>query len=183
MAQATNTVISPINVDARRAVDVRTGDTVRVHQKIEEGGKTRVQVFEGIVIARKHGTEPGATFTVRRTSGGYGIEKIFPLYSPTIDKIETVTRSQVRRSKMYHIRDKATRAIKRQMRNRLQTPDDFNETGEVQEPQEVIEEKNDEPTETQSEDTQKVGQKNESRAPEDSSTEEKIEKVEDKKEE
>ncbi len=112
-----NTVISPVNIDSRRNLDIKTGDTVRVHQKIEEKGKTRTQMFEGIVIARKHGREAGGTFTVRRTSLGVGVEKIFPLYSPNIEKIEITKRSKVRRSKLYHIRDKAAKEIRRQMRN------------------------------------------------------------------
>jgi large subunit ribosomal protein L19 len=87
-----------------------------VHQKIEEKGKTRLQVFEGTVLARKHGDEPGATFTVRKVASGVGVEKIFPLYSPLIDKIEIVKRSKVRRAKLYFIRDKVAREIKRQMR-------------------------------------------------------------------
>lgn len=95
---------------------MRAGDTVRVHLKIEEKGKTRLQVFEGTVLARKGGSQPGATFTVRRVSGGYGVEKIFPLYSPVIDKIEVVRHVETRRAKLYHIREKATREIKRQMR-------------------------------------------------------------------
>ena len=112
-----NKVISPVNIDERRAVDLRAGDTVRVWQKIQEKGKTRLQAFEGLVLARKHGREAGATFTVRRVASGVGVEKIFPLYSPIIDKIEVVKRSRVRRAKLYHIRDKAAKEISRQMRN------------------------------------------------------------------
>jgi large subunit ribosomal protein L19 len=104
------------NVDARKSLDLRSGDTVRVHQKIQEKGKTRLQVFEGLVIARKHGTEQGATFTVRRNQGGYGVEKIFPLYAPMIDKIEIVKRSQVRRAKLYHVRRKAAKEISKRMK-------------------------------------------------------------------
>lgn len=106
-----------MNVSDRAGLDIRAGDTVRVWQKIEEKGKTRLQAFEGLVLARKHGREAGATFTVRRTSGGYGVERIFPLYSPVIDKIEITKRAKVRRAKLYHIRDKAAREIRRQMRN------------------------------------------------------------------
>ena len=73
-------VISPVNIESRKSLDLRPGDTVRVHQKIEEKGKTRIQVFEGLVLYRKHGTEAGATFTVRRSTGGYGVEKTYPLY-------------------------------------------------------------------------------------------------------
>jgi large subunit ribosomal protein L19 len=109
--------ISPVNMEERRRIDIRSGDTVRVWQKIEEKGKTRLQAFEGVVLARKHGSEAGASFTVRRVAGGYGVEKIFPLYSPNIDKIEIVRRAKVRRAKLYHIREKAAREIKRQMRN------------------------------------------------------------------
>ena len=112
-----NSVISPVDLEQRQKLDIKAGDTVRVHQKIEEKGKTRTQVFEGLVIARKHGKEAGGTFTVRRTSLGVGVEKIFPLYSPTIEKIEITKRSKVRRSKLYHIREKAAKEIKRQMRN------------------------------------------------------------------
>jgi large subunit ribosomal protein L19 len=109
-------VLSPVNIDARKTLDLRAGDSVRVHQKIEEKGKTRIQVFEGLVIARKHGAEAGATFTVRRSTGGYPVEKIYPLYSPMIDKIEIVKRSKVRRSKLYYIRRKAIKQITKRMK-------------------------------------------------------------------
>lgn len=114
--QLTGVATSPVNMDDRKNLGIKAGDTVRVHQKIEEKGKTRLQIFEGTVLARKHGNEPGATFTVRKVSGGIGIEKIYPLYSPLIDKIEIVKRSKVRRSKLYFIREKVAREIKRQMR-------------------------------------------------------------------
>ena len=112
-----NRVISPVNIEERQKIDLRSGDTVRVWQKIIEKGKTRLQVFEGLVLARRHGKEAGATFTVRRVASGVGVEKIFPLYSPVIDKIEIVKRSKVRRAKLYHIREKAAKEIRRQMRN------------------------------------------------------------------
>ncbi|KKW45474.1 50S ribosomal protein L19 [Candidatus Kaiserbacteria bacterium RIFCSPHIGHO2_02_FULL_59_21] len=109
--------ISPIDMDARKTLDLRPGDTVRVYQKIEEEkGKYRLQAFEGLVLARKHGTEPGATFTVRRVLSGVGVEKVFPLYSPMIDRIETIKRSRVRRAKLYYIRDKVAREARRQLR-------------------------------------------------------------------
>lgn len=110
------TVISPVNIEARKNLDLRPGDTVRVFQKVIEKGKTRLQVFEGLVIARKHGAEAGATFTVRRSTGGYGVEKIFPLYSPMIEKIEIIKRSKVRRSKLYYIRRKAIKQISKRMK-------------------------------------------------------------------
>jgi large subunit ribosomal protein L19 len=114
---------SPVNMEDRKNLDIKAGDTVRVHQKIKDDkGKTRLQVFEGLVLARKHGSEPGATFTVRKVVDGIGVEKIFPLYSPLIDKIEITRRSKVRRAKLYYIREKVAREIKRQMRRmRLMT--------------------------------------------------------------
>ena len=106
-----------VNLEERKALDLRAGDTVKVSQKIQEKGKTRLQVFEGLVLARKHGAEAGGTFTVRKVSAGYGIERFFPLYSPLIDKIEIIRRAKVRRSKLYYIRTKAAKEINRQMRN------------------------------------------------------------------
>ncbi len=104
----------------RADLGIKPGDTVRVWQKITEqtakGEKTRLQAFEGLVLARKHGNEAGGTFTVRRVTGGIGIEKIFPLYAPMIDKIEIVKRSKVRRAKLYYIREKVAREVKRQLR-------------------------------------------------------------------
>lgn len=110
-------VITPVNTEERTKLGIRPGDTVRVHQKIVEKGKTRTQVFEGLVLAVKHGTEPGATFTVRATLSGIGVEKIFPLYAPFIEKIEIVKRSKVRRAKLYFIREKVAREVRRQLRN------------------------------------------------------------------
>lgn len=79
------------------------GDTVRVHVKIKEGEKERIQAFQGVVISKRRGTT-NATFTVRKVSYGVGVERIFPLHSPIIDKIEVVTRGRVRRSKIYYLR-------------------------------------------------------------------------------
>lgn len=114
----TNTInnISPVNMEDRKNLGIKAGDTVRVWVKIQEKGKTRLQAFEGLVLAKKHGAEAGATFTVRKVSNGVGIERIFPLYSPNIDKIEIVKRVKVRRAKLYHIREKVAKEIKRQMR-------------------------------------------------------------------
>ena len=104
-------VKSPVKIAERKALDLRSGDTIRVWQKIVEKGKTRLQAFEGLVIAVKHCKEAGATFTVRRVASGVGVEKIFPLYSPMIDSIETIKRSKVRRAKLYHIREKAAKDL------------------------------------------------------------------------
>lgn len=111
------TIHSPVEVALRKKMDIRSGDTIRVWQKIQEKGKTRLQAFEGLVIAVKHGKEAGSTFTVRKVASGVGVEKIFPLFSPMIDSVETIKRAKVRRAKLYHIRDKAAKEIRRQMRN------------------------------------------------------------------
>ena len=108
--------ISPIDMESRKTLDIRPGDTVRVWQKIEEKGKFRLQAFEGLILARKHGTEAGGTFTVRRVASGVGVEKIFPLYSPMIDKIEIIKRARVRRAKLYYIREKVSREARRMLR-------------------------------------------------------------------
>lgn len=95
--------------------DFRPGDTVRVHLKVVEGGRERVQVFEGVVIARKGGGL-GETFTVRRVSYGVGVERVFPLNSPRIERVEVVRRGVVRRAKLHYLRalrGKATRIKER----------------------------------------------------------------------
>ena len=116
MTVANTVKTSPVDMEARKALDIRPGDTVRVWQKIEEKGKIRLQAFEGLILARKHGREAGGTFTVRRVASGVGVEKVFPLYTPMIDRVEIVKRSRVRRSKLYFIRDKAARESRRQLR-------------------------------------------------------------------
>ena len=90
---------------------VDIGDTVRVHVKIKEGSRERIQVFEGIVIAEKHGGIE-KTITVRRLSYGVGVEKVFPVYSPSIDKIEVVRHGNVRRAKLYYLRNRVGKAAK-----------------------------------------------------------------------
>ena len=83
--------------------DFRPGDTIRVHIRIKEGDKERIQVFQGLVIRKRKG-RTGATFTVRKVSYGIGVERIFPLHSPAIEKIEIVSRGKVRRARLYYIR-------------------------------------------------------------------------------
>jgi large subunit ribosomal protein L19 len=85
---------------------IKAGDVIRVYQRIKEGGKERTQVFEGIVIARKHGNEIGATITVRKEISGIGVEKIFPIHSPTIEKIEILKEGKRKRAKLYYLRKK-----------------------------------------------------------------------------
>lgn len=108
---------TPVDIEARKALDFSSGDVVRVWSKIKENdGKTRLQAFEGMVLARKHGTEIGSTFTVRRVASGVGVERVFPLFSVTIDKIEIVRRARTRRSKLYYVRDKAIRDVRRKLK-------------------------------------------------------------------
>ncbi|HVW71891.1 MAG TPA: 50S ribosomal protein L19, partial [Candidatus Paceibacterota bacterium] len=119
-----------VKVKERAQLGIRAGDTVRVEQKIMEVKKSkgadkkekntqtfRTQAFEGLVLSVKHGTEAGATFTVRAVMSGIGVEKIFPLYSPAIESITIVRRSKVRRAKLYFIREKASKEVRRQLRN------------------------------------------------------------------
>ena len=96
--------------------DLRTGWTVKVYLKIKEGDKSRVQAFEGIIIARKHGNEPGGTITVRKVTGGIGVEKTFPLRLPTITKIEVVKKAGTRKSKLYYLREKTARETRKKMK-------------------------------------------------------------------
>ncbi|MEA1929513.1 MAG: 50S ribosomal protein L19 [Patescibacteria group bacterium] len=120
MIEKKSFTISPVDIGKRSSLDLTAGNTVKVWQKIKEKGKTRLQAFEGLLIARKHGVEPGATFTVRKITSNVGVEKTFPLYSPNIDKIEILRRAKVRRAKLYYIREKVAKEVRRAMRN-LQT--------------------------------------------------------------
>ena len=126
--------ISTVNIEERKKLDLRAGDTIRVTQKIIEKDKktnkpkTRLQDFEGLCLAVKHGKEAGSTFTLRKVASGVGVERIFPLYSPMIEKIEVTKRSKVRRAKLYHIRKKAAKEVRRQMRNVRDLPEIIEET-------------------------------------------------------
>jgi large subunit ribosomal protein L19 len=109
---------TPVDIEERKKLDFKAGDTISVWSKIlDEKGKYRLQAFEGIVLGRKHGKEVGATFTVRRVASGVGVERIFPLYSPMIDKIEVTKRSHARRSKLYYVRNKAIKDVRSKMRS------------------------------------------------------------------
>ena len=113
----TNIQFIKVDHDSRANLNFSTGDTVKVWNKLKDkDGKVRLQVFEGLVIARKHGTEVNATFTVRKISSGVGVEKIYPLYSSNIDRIEIAKKNKTRRSKLYYIRDKALRDIRRKLK-------------------------------------------------------------------
>ena len=118
---------SPVDRAARGSLDMRPGDTVRVIERVKESGlsrkgkaeadKIRKQAFEGVVLARKHGREPGATFTVRKVSGGFGVERVFPLYSPVLEDIKVVKRpaSRLRRAKLYYLRRKTAKEIRKKI--------------------------------------------------------------------
>jgi len=105
-----------VDIDQRKKWNIRAGNTVRVWQKIKEGEKTRLQAFEGLIIAHKHGYEPGATFTVRKIFDGIGCERIFPLFSPTIEKVDLVRRAKARRAKLYYVREKAAKEIRKKLK-------------------------------------------------------------------
>ena len=113
--------------------EIRPGDTVKVHQRIKEKDKERIQIFEGLVIARSKSKEIGATITVRKVMSGVGTEKIIPLHSPVIEKIEIVKRGKVRRAKLYYIREAKGR------KSRLKKQD-FSDALPVEETPEVSEE-------------------------------------------
>lgn len=115
----TSIKLTPVDIEARKKIEFSSGDTVRVWTKIADEknkGKFRLQAFEGMVLARKHGMQAGATFTVRKIASGVGVERIFPIYSPMIDSIEVTKKAQARRSKLYYVRDKAVKDIRRKMK-------------------------------------------------------------------
>ena len=91
--------------------DFGPGDTVRVHVKVTEGGRERIQVFEGVVIARR-GSGLSETFTVRRVSYGVGVERVFPIHAPVVQQIEVVRRGKVRRAKLYYLRERRGKAAR-----------------------------------------------------------------------
>lgn len=132
---------SPVDIEERKKLDFKAGDTVSVSSKIldEKGSgkdgasKYRLQSFEGIVLARKHGREAGATFTVRKIASGIGVERIFPLYSPMISKIEITKRSRARRSKLYYIRAKAIKDVRKKMRSVVSQEEDREATEKIAE--------------------------------------------------
>lgn len=115
--EITKKQFTPVEQESRKKLDFKAGDTVRVWNKIIEKGKTRLQAFEGLVLCRKHGTESGATFTIRKVASGVGVERIFPLYSPNVDKIEVLRKSKTRRSKLYSIRTKAVKEVKKRLKS------------------------------------------------------------------
>ena len=110
MSTSLHALDSAIN-NARAPMNLRAGDTVRVHVRIKEGDKTRIQVFEGTVIGQ-HGAGTRSTFTVRKMSYGVGVERIFPAFSPSIEKVEVKSHHKVRRSKLYFLRARSGKSAR-----------------------------------------------------------------------
>jgi large subunit ribosomal protein L19 len=129
--------------------DIKTGDTVRVHQKYTDKGKEKIQIFEGLVLCRKHGKETGAAITVRKIASGVGVEKIFPVHSPMIAKIEVVKSGKVRRAKIYYIREAKGRKsrLKRTERKIKTISEELPDEGPINdnEPEAIPEAANNEP--------------------------------------
>lgn len=138
--------LSPVSSADVKKLDVKSGDTVRVFSKIQEKGKTRLQAFEGLVLARKHGSEMGATITVRKISNGIGVERIFPLHSPAIDHIELVKRSKTKRSKLYFLKDKTNKEIRKKLKAFGVEVSDKEEIKAEEMMEEVVEENKEEKT-------------------------------------
>ncbi len=114
----TNIKLAKVNMEERKVLDFKSGDVVKVWNKLKDkDGKIRLQAFEGLVLARKHGTDISATFTVRKVTSGVGVEKIYPLYSTNIDKIEIIRKNKTRRSKLYYVRYKAIRDVRRKLKS------------------------------------------------------------------
>ncbi len=132
-AELTKVQFTSVDMPSRKKLDFKAGDSVRVWNKIQEKGKIRLQAFEGLVLSRKHGTESGATFTIRKVASGVGVERIFPLYSPNIDKIEILRKSKTRRSKLYYIRTKAVKEVKKRLKSVTISKEDLDEISTVNE--------------------------------------------------
>jgi large subunit ribosomal protein L19 len=110
----TNALMNSLQPEANADIpELKPGDTVRVHQRITEGRNERIQVFQGVVIARRGGQSPGATYTVRRTaSHGIGVERTFPLYSKTVEKVEVLRNAKVRRAQLYYLRERSGKSAR-----------------------------------------------------------------------
>jgi len=114
---AQNINLSPVNIEERKSLQFKSGDILKVDTKVKEGkDKFRIQSFECLCLARKHGVQPGATFTVRKMSGDIAVERIFPLYSPAIDKIKVVRSNRARKSKIYFVRTKAAKETRKKLK-------------------------------------------------------------------
>lgn len=112
MSNIIREVEAELNKEAKTHPEFKAGDTVNVHVRIVEGTKERIQQFQGTVIQRRHPNSNGETFTVRKVSNGIGIERIFPILSPNIDKIEVVRRGKVRRARLYYLKGRQGKAAR-----------------------------------------------------------------------
>jgi len=148
----------------KNKVQLKVGDTVKVHQRIKEGSKERIQIFEGLIIAKKHGEGISGTFTVRKVTSGVGVEKVFPLHAPMIEKIEVVKSGKVRRSKIYYIREATGRRgrLKEIKRKSLVEKEDTKEEVKEDTKDEVVEDVKEEKAEAvKTEDTKEEVKKEE----------------------
>jgi len=159
-------------------VDFKVGDTVRVHQRIKEGEKERTQIFEGLVIAKKHGKGISGTFTVRKVTSGVGVEKIFPVHMPAIEKIEIVKSGKVRQSKIYYIREATGRKGKLKEIKRKVKEVAEEESDEAEEIEEAVEE-----TKEEKQDDVKAEEEKKEEVKEEKTEDKEEEKKEEKKEE
>lgn len=105
------------NTSKKELPEMKPGDTVRVHEKILDEKKKKSQVFEGVLISQKHGKMINATFTLRGTVEGVGVEKIYPLHSPLIEKVEIIKRGRARRAKLYYLREKSQKSIRKKLKS------------------------------------------------------------------
>ena len=106
------------NIGTDKFDGMKPGWTVKVFQKIKEGEKIRTQAFEGIIMSRKHNKESGATVTIRKVFSGIGVEKTFPIYLPTIDRVEIIKKTKVRKAKLYYLKNKSAREIRKKTKVR-----------------------------------------------------------------
>jgi len=135
------TLLEKFNNDQMKVLpDLRPGDTIKVHQKIKEGDKERIQIFEGVFIGKKHGKGISGMITVRKAVDGIGVERIFPIHSPSIDKIEVVRHGKVRRSKLYYLRSAQGKKakLKRKDFSSAIVEEKIKETAQVEAPTENI---------------------------------------------
>jgi large subunit ribosomal protein L19 len=156
--EITTEKFTPVATESRKKLDFKAGDTVKVWNKILEKGKIRLQAFEGLVLSRKHGFEPGATFTVRKVASGVGVERTFPLYSPSIERIEILKKSKTRRSKLYFIRDKAVKEVRKRLKSitlAKEVPEEKTEekVEDIEKKEEIVKEEAETKTEEQVKDT------------------------------
>ena len=112
MSDIIKAVEAELNQEAKTHPDFKAGDTINVHVKIKEGSKERIQQFQGTVIQRRHPNTNGETFTVRKVSNGIGIERIFPILSPSIEKIEVLRRGKVRRARLFYLKGRQGKAAR-----------------------------------------------------------------------